>query len=63
MVRNRIRRRLKEAFRHYRQHLQPDQVIVWIARVPAGAASYAELEAEMRQLIGKSKLWSAKSGF
>ncbi|MEM6884661.1 MAG: ribonuclease P protein component [Verrucomicrobiota bacterium] len=63
VVRNRIRRRLKEAFRHCRQDILSDRVVVWIARAPAAAATYAELEAEMHELLTKSKLWRAKDGF
>jgi ribonuclease P protein component len=60
VVRNRIRRRLKEAFRQCRHRIQPDKLIIWISRAPAAKASYAELEAEVHQLLDKSGLWQPK---
>lgn len=63
VVRNRIRRRLKEAFRKCRHRIQPNRVIIWISRVPAAEASYAELEAELHELLDKSKLWQPENGF
>jgi ribonuclease P protein component len=57
VVRNRIRRRLKEAYRHCRSSLRIDAAIVWIARRPAATADFRELEKEMHTLIGRAELW------
>jgi len=63
VVRNRIRRRLKEAFRQCRNQIRPDCTVIWISRVPASQATYADLEAEMHRLLDKSKLWQKEGRF
>jgi len=58
VIRNRIRRRLKEAFRHFQSQLVPETVIVWIARQPAREAGFETLDKEMRHLISQAGLWA-----
>ena len=59
VVRNRVRRRLREIVRKH----QPDMIggvwIVTIARAPAAAATYLELEAEWLRLAGRASILAA----
>jgi len=49
--RNRVRRRLREAYRRS-QHIHPDAIeIMFVGRVPAVNASFDTLLAEMRRLL------------
>ena len=59
VVRNRIRRRLREIVRKH-QHATTDGTwIVTIARSSAAAASYAELEGEWLRLARRASILSA----
>jgi len=46
VVRNRVRRRLRELVRHSRAHFPPGSLIVVIAKPSAAAASFEELRRE-----------------
>jgi ribonuclease P protein component len=48
--RNRVRRRLREIFRHHQHELNPDTWVVTIARTSAVEAPYAALELEWLRL-------------
>ncbi|MDQ6625321.1 MAG: ribonuclease P protein component [Verrucomicrobiota bacterium] len=54
VVRNRIRRRLREIVRHYQHGLKDDVWMVLIARPPAATASYAALEHEWLRLANRA---------
>jgi ribonuclease P protein component len=54
VVRNRIRRRLREIVRHHQHALREDVWIVLIARPAAAAASYAALEDEWLRLAKRA---------
>lgn len=51
--RNLVRRRLREAARPLIQGSQEGVDLVVVARPDASSASFAELDAELRELIGK----------
>lgn len=52
VVRNRVKRRLREFFRRGRERFHPDQDTVVIARRGAGELSYAAMTAELRKVTG-----------
>jgi ribonuclease P protein component len=54
VVRNRVRRRLREIVRHHQQTLRDDVWMVLIARPPAARASYAALEDEWLRLAKRA---------
>lgn len=54
VVRNRVRRRLREAMRALFPTVRPGQDVVLIARPPASQASYIELLAALRSLLGRA---------
>jgi ribonuclease P protein component len=56
VVRNRIRRRLREIFRARQSTLRPGVWLVIIVRQRAAVASFAALEAEWRQLAARAKI-------
>lgn len=53
VVRNRIRRRLREIYRLNTQVLQPGTDIIIVARGKSKSATYAQLQAEYLRLIDK----------
>ncbi len=52
VVRNRLKRGLREFFRRERESFRPDQDTVIIARRGAGVLSHATMTAELRKVIG-----------
>ena len=56
--RNRVRRRLREACRTLVPQVPTGVDVVIVARVPAAAASLAELTVAMRSLFQQAGLWS-----
>jgi ribonuclease P protein component len=59
-VRNRVKRRLREAARHKVLSRAVGWDIVITARPAAAQASYAELDAELRQLLTRAALWRGR---
>ena len=59
VVRNRVRRRLREIVRASRPRLRTTCWIVVIARSAAARASADELRAEWERLAVRGKLWKA----
>ena len=53
VVRNRVRRRLREIYRLHEAQLRPGWDIVAVARTRAAEADYRELEAEFLRAAGK----------
>lgn len=53
VVRNRVRRRLKEAYRRNEGSLSAGFDVVLVARVRAVGASYWDLERELRRLLAR----------
>lgn len=52
VVRNRVKRRLREFFRRGRDNFLPDQDTVIIARRGAGDLSHSAMTGELRKVIG-----------
>ena len=59
VVRNRARRRLREAWRRLRPELCGDVDVVIAARATLPAASWEALNADLRGLAGRAGLWRA----
>jgi ribonuclease P protein component len=53
VVRNRIRRWVREAFRRERLRFAPGLDMVWVAKRSAATGSYAEVHADMLQLSAR----------
>ena len=55
-LRNRIRRRLREAYRRHRSELlpAPGTRLIWLAKGPATALDFAELVTRMKDLHARS---------
>lgn len=58
VVRNRLRRRLKEAFRFYLDGIHGDVHIVFVARIPAAEAAFGALSKDMHYLLAKANLFA-----
>ena len=56
VVRNRVRRRLREIYRLHEDRLLPGRDIVIVARVRAVESPFADLESQFLRLAGKLKL-------
>ena len=59
VVRNRVRRRLREIVRKHQSEIVEGVWIVTIARMSAAKARYAELEAEWLRLAGRASILAA----
>jgi ribonuclease P protein component len=59
VVRNRVRRRLREIVRKHQHDIIGGVWIVTIARASAGTANHAELEAEWLRLAGRASILGA----
>lgn len=56
VVRNRIKRLMREACRDHLPRIRTGNLLVFVARPAAVGASYAEIAASVRQLLEKSNL-------
>jgi ribonuclease P protein component len=56
VVRNRVRRRLREIVRKHQHQVRDDVWIVTIARTHASGASYEQLEGEWLRLAGRASI-------
>ena len=54
VVRNRIKRLVREAFRRVRQEFDAACDMVWVAKQSAGAVSYAEVLAAMESMVRRT---------
>lgn len=57
VVRNRIRRRLREAVRLCYRRIRPGWDLVWIARPPIGRADFPDISAAVEALLQQAGLW------
>ena len=60
VVRNRTRRRLREAVRLSYRHISPGWDLVWIARPPILQADFRRLTAAVEGLLRQASLWQAR---
>ncbi|MBT9151862.1 MAG: Ribonuclease P protein component [Firmicutes bacterium] len=58
VLRNRVRRRIKEIVRKFLPHLVPSRDLVVIVRAGAVKATCSELEKEFQLICRRLKLWS-----
>lgn len=56
VVRNRIKRRLREAYRSYLPQLVDGKVLVLVARQPAVTEDYARLREDLGRLLGRASM-------
>jgi ribonuclease P protein component len=61
VIRNRIKRRLREAMRLRMSQVQPGWDLVFIARVPIRNASYHEIDAACARLLRRAHLLTTDS--
>jgi len=61
VVRNRVKRRVREAVRHRYAQLVPGQDLVFIARPPAAASSWPELRDATEELLRRARVLAAPS--
>jgi ribonuclease P protein component len=61
-VRNRVRRRLREAVRLCYRHISPGWDLVWIARPPLLEADFRGIFAAVEGLLRQANLWQASQG-
>ncbi len=59
VVRNRIRRRLREAVRLRYPRIRPGWDLVWVARPPIGQADFPAIAAAVEALLEQAGLWEA----
>ncbi|MDW7650878.1 MAG: ribonuclease P protein component [Bacillota bacterium] len=62
VVRNRVRRLLKEAYRRYTGDLVSSYDMVFIARPQTAAYDYAQAAAEMKQVLQRGGLFTIHPG-
>jgi ribonuclease P protein component len=61
VVRNRLKRRLREAARRQQPTIEPGWDLVFIARQPLLAADFAQIAAAVEQLLRRAKLLPSES--
>jgi ribonuclease P protein component len=57
VVRNRVKRRLREIVRKRLSHVAPGWDIVITARASAAEAEYGALEEDLREIFSRVRLW------
>ncbi|WP_422446247.1 ribonuclease P protein component [Thermoanaerobacterium sp. DL9XJH110] len=62
VVRNRIKRRIKEAFRTNLKYIKKGYDVVISVKPEAVAADYGEIEREIRNLLKRGNLWDDRRG-
>ncbi len=62
VVRNRLKRRLREAARRQQPTIAPGWDLVFIARQPLLTADFAQIVAAVEQLLHRAKLRQAEAG-
>jgi ribonuclease P protein component len=56
VIRNRVRRRLREVFRRHQDHLLPSHYLVTVANPAAAKATFADLEHEWLRLAKRTSI-------
>jgi ribonuclease P protein component len=62
VVRNRVKRRVREAVRARLPRLRGGKDLVWIARPASATATYTEIVAAVDELLGRSRLLGNLAG-
>jgi ribonuclease P protein component len=62
VVRNRVKRRLREAVRRHLDEVPAGWDVVLIARAPAAEARFSEIEGAVAQMLARARLWMSKRG-
>jgi ribonuclease P protein component len=62
VVRNRLRRRMREIFRTHQHALRPDVDIVLVMRASAAEVSYGDLELRFLKAVEKSRTGRSEAG-
>ena len=62
VIRNRVRRRLREIYRAHEPRLRGGVDLVVVARVRAGHSRYHTLDADFRKLCTRLELWKREEG-
>jgi len=57
VVRNKVKRRVKEAFRLYIENLKQSYNYIFIARIPVVDMSFSEISGELTGLLRRAKLF------
>lgn len=57
VVRNRVKRRLREAMRHHLNELPPGWDVVLVARPPIAEARFADIDNALAQALGRARSW------
>lgn len=60
VMRNRLRRRFREAYRSYLGEINANAHIIFIARAPVAEAEFREISKDMRYLLTKAQLLEKK---
>lgn len=61
VVRNRVKRRMREAVRLHQDLIAPGWDLVWIARRPVALAAYADIEQAVARLLSIAGLLQASA--
>lgn len=51
VVRNRVKRMIREVFRRYRKRIHPPQTVLVIGRPAAATATYAQVRSELARAL------------
>ncbi len=62
VIRNKVRRRLREVMRQHLTRIQPGWDVLCIARPPARQAVYTDLETAVLILLQQANLWPVSNG-
>ena len=62
VVRNRVKRRLREIVRAHQPEIQPGWDLVFIARDPVREVAFDQLQRAIHQLLSRAHLWRATPG-
>ena len=62
VVRNRVKRRLREVVRAQRPGIEPGWDLVFIARDPVREVAFDQLQRAVRQLLSRARLWREPPG-
>jgi ribonuclease P protein component len=57
VVRNRVKRRLREAVRHHLAEVPPGWDVVLVARAPIVQARFGEIESALCQMLRRARSW------